>query len=83
MISHKLESFQKFLLDLFNRIFIEGRVPSTWKEAIIPIPKPGMDASMPGNYRLISLTSCMCKLMEKMANFRLTLLLEKENVLTK
>nr|BDT63038.1 MAG: hypothetical protein [Trachysalambria curvirostris nimavirus] len=83
MVSHLPESSLEFLLALFNKIFREGTVPITWKEAIIiPIPKPGKDAAIPGNYRPISLTSCICKLMEKMVNFRLTWYLEKENILT-
>ena len=83
MVSHLPESSLEFLLTLFNKIFREGTVPTTWKEAIIiPIPKPGKDAAIPGNYRPISLTSCICKLMEKMVNFRLTWYLEKENILT-
>ena len=83
MISHLPEISLKFLLDLFNRIFREGTVPESWKEAIIiPIPKPGKDAANPGNYRPISLTSCLCKLLEKMVNFRLMWFLENKNVLS-
>lgn len=41
-------------------------MPSAWTEAIIiPVPKPSKDASLPGNYIPVSLTSYMCKLMEK------------------
>ena len=83
MISFLPEISLKFLLDLFNRIFREGTVPDSWKEAIvIPIPKPGKDAAYPGNYRPISLTSCLCKLLEKMINFRLMWFLERNNVLS-
>ena len=83
MISSLPEVSLLFLLALFNWIFREGTVPECWKEAIIiPIPKPGKDAASPGNYRPISLTSCLCKLLEKMVNFRLMWFLEKENVLS-
>lgn len=78
MISHLLENFDKFLLALLNRIFREGTVPSIWRVIIIiPIAK---DTSVLGNIP-ISFT-CICKLMEKMVNFRVTWLLENDNMLT-
>ena len=83
MISHLEERSLAFLLDLYNRIYREGTVPLTWKEAIIiPIPKPGKDPAMVGNYRPISLTSCVCKLLEKMVNLRLIWFLETKNILS-
>ena len=50
---------------------------------MIPIPKPGKDSKNPSNYRPISLTSCLCKTMERMINTRLVWFLEKNNILTK
>ena len=83
MISHLEERSLSFLLDLYNRIYREGTVPSSWKEAIIiPLPKPGKDTAMVGNYRPISLTSCVCKLLEKMVNLRLMWFLEKHEILS-
>lgn len=58
-------------------------MPPIWKETIIIlISKPGKGTSIPCNYGLTFLTSCICKLMEKMVNFRLKWLLEQERVLT-
>lgn len=83
MISHLSDSSQKLLLDLFNRVFRNSTVSSTCKEfLIIPNLKPGKDPSIPGNYRPFSLTCCICKMIEKMVNFRLTWVPEKEKVLT-
>jgi hypothetical protein len=49
-----------------------GDFPTGWKEAtVIPILKPGKDPNKPKSYRSISLTSCMCKVMEKIVNRRL------------
>ena len=49
---------------LFNKSLTVGKVPSDWKRAnVTPIFKKG-DKSQPGNYRPISLTSVVCKLME-------------------
>ena len=49
---------------------------------VLPIPKPGKDHLLATNYRPISLTSCMCKVLEKMVNVRLVWYLESENLLT-
>ena len=49
---------------LFNNTLIEGNIPMDWKCAEVrPIFKKG-DKSQPGNYRPVSLTSIICKLME-------------------
>lgn len=54
------------LLDLFNMSYLEGRLPKAWKKAlIIPIPKSS------GGYRPVSLTSCLCKMMERILLNRL------------
>ena len=69
------------LLDLFNDICQSGEFPISWREAlVIPIPKPGKDASEPSNYRPIALTSCLCKILERMVNDRLVWFLEKNNL---
>lgn len=54
------------VLDMFNMSFRNGRLPTEWKTAII-IPLPKSD----GNYRPISLTSCLCKMMERIVLRRL------------
>ena len=72
------------LLDIFNDIWASGEIPECWKEAtVIPIPKPAKDQKNPSNYRPISLTSCLCKTMERMINTILVWFLEKNNILTK
>ena len=69
--------------DIFNYIWLTGNVPPSWHDAIVvPIPKPGKDHTDPINYRPISLTSCVCKTLERMVNNRLTWLLETNNLLT-
>ena len=72
-----------FLLSLYNRIWLDHTLPDRWQEAIIiPIAKPGKDRSLSSSYRPISLTSCLCKIMERMVNRRLLWLLEHRNLLT-
>ncbi|GBO22524.1 RNA-directed DNA polymerase from mobile element jockey [Araneus ventricosus] len=83
MLLHLTTESQTNLLYLFNRIWNEQCFPSSWQEAIIiPIPKPGKDITNPLNYRPIALTSCLCKLLEKMINRRLTHFLETKNLLS-
>ena len=51
---------------LFNLSIRVGRIPDSWKESMItPIPKSSTKSSDPGNYRPISLTCNICKLLEK------------------
>lgn len=81
MIKHLSEGSLEKLLLLYNKVWDEGRIPGSWKEAIIiPIRKPGKDASRPGNYRPIALTSHVCKLMERMINERLVYFLESRGM---
>ncbi|GFY10547.1 RNase H domain-containing protein [Trichonephila clavipes] len=52
--------------------------PTQWQEAIvIPILKPAKDPKDPLSYRLIALTSCLCKTLERMVNARFVYQLEK------
>ena len=54
------------ILDLFNLSYRSGRLPCKWKTAlIVPIPKHS------GDFRPISLTSCLCKMMERVVLHRL------------
>lgn len=70
------------LLCLYNKVWDEGNIPVSWKEAlIVPIHKPGKDASKPSNYRPIALTSNICKLMERMINERILYILESKQLL--
>ena len=76
------EASLRTILAIINHIWKSRSFPEEWREAtIIPIPKPGKDHSDPNNYRPISLTSCICKLMERLINNRLMWYLEKLNLL--
>ena len=84
MIRHLPELSMIFLLALFNRIWYEGVFPTTWRTAVvIPFAKPGKDPSDPDNYRPIALTSCICKLLERIVNVRLVFTLEQANIISR
>src|SRR5208282_2821711 len=83
MLKHLPESALDTLLNIFNDIWITGNFPSSWSAAtIIPIPKPGKNATSSDNYRPIALTSCVCKTFERMINERLVWYLENKKLLT-
>lgn len=74
---------QNAVLELYNRIWLEGEYPKQWKEAvIIPISKPGKDSSKAGSYRPVSLTCCLSKVLEKMVATRLMWYLETNNLIS-
>ena len=76
LLKHLPESALQILLELMNDIWETGDLPSIWKLAnVIHIPKPGKDHSEPSNYRPISITSCVCKTMERI-QWRSVLLVE-------
>ena len=82
-LRHMSESALNFLLNLYNLIWHSGEFPSSWGVAVVlPIPKPGKDNLHATNYRPISLTSCICKVLEKMVNVRLMWFLESGSFLS-
>ena len=83
LLTHLSDPSLEILLNIFNKIWSSGTFPISWREAnIIPIPKPGKDASDPNNYRPIALTSCLCKTMERMVYERLLWQLEMSGALS-
>ena len=83
MLRHLPAAVLEALLATFNSLWETGSFPGAWREAIIiPILKPGKSGLDPLHYRPISLTSSLCKLMEKMVNVRLSWWLEHHNIFT-
>ena len=83
MITHLPDCALRFLLNVLNMIWETSTFPKGWTHSlIIPILKRNEDPSNPGSYRPISLTSIMCKLMERMVNSRLTWILEKFSIIS-
>jgi hypothetical protein len=70
------------LLEIYNQIWTSETVPTGWTEALaVPILKPRKDPDFATSYRPIALTSCACKVMEKLVNNRLTHFLEEKGYL--
>ena len=83
MLSHLSENGKKFFLVVVNEFWCSGTSYKIWKSSVvIPILKPGKDASMPKSYRPIALTSCVYKIYERMVNIRLVWILESRNLLS-
>ena len=70
------------ILDMINFIWQQGIIPDAWKHStVIPILKPGKPKDTPDSYRPIQLTSCFCKLMERMVAQRLSWFTEQNNII--
>ena len=83
MLKHLPSEALHTLLNSLNNIWITGNFPPTWRQSyIVPIPKPDKDSTNPTNYRPIALTSCVCKVMERMVNNRLIWYLERNKLIT-
>ncbi|GBM00076.1 RNA-directed DNA polymerase from mobile element jockey [Araneus ventricosus] len=72
MISSLSHSNLFRVLGQFNELLSSAKVPESWRMSkIIPILKPGKNASEVNSYRPIALTSVLCKLFERMLLARL------------
>ncbi len=76
------EAWSHPLTVLFQRSSAVGVIPKDWKMAnITPIFKKGSRSEV-NNYRPVSLTSIVCKLMEKLIRNRITTTLEENGMFT-
>jgi len=83
MLKHLPNDALLTLLNILNNIWASGKFPtSCCTSTVIPVPKPGKDTSDPFNYRPIALTSCICKVMERMINSRLVWYLERNKLIS-
>ena len=73
-----LTTYTKF----FNLVFFSGVIPEAWTLGIIkPLFKNKGDQSNPGNYRGITILSCLGKLFTSVLNNRLKLYVENRGIL--
>ena len=84
MLQNITPEFKKILLKLINESVSEAKIPQSWKDSMINlVPKKKHQSSNPKDYRLISLTSCIDKLAERMILTKLKEHLEKNNLIIK
>ena len=68
---------------VLNKILSTGTLPQLWKDAnVTPIFKKGKKSS-PGNYRPVSLTSVICKLMESLVRDHIVKHMNTNSLFTK
>jgi hypothetical protein len=73
--------FSKYLYVLYSKSLCDGVLPEDWKMAtVVPIFKKGEKAK-PSNYRPVSLTSCVCKILEHIIGDHLKNYLESNKLL--
>jgi len=83
MLKHLPPNAVNTLLQALKNIWFSDNFLANWHTfTIIPVPKPAKDTSDPNNYRPIVLTSCLCKVMERMVNNRLVWFLEINKLIT-
>ena len=66
---------------LFNRSLSEGRFPACWKKAHVTLFTKKESKSVCGNYRPISLLSCVGKVLEKCIQKRIFTFLEDKHII--
>jgi hypothetical protein len=74
--------FSEPLSNIFNTSVNEGKTPSDWKLADITAVHKKGDKSLPENYRPISLTCVVCKVMEQLIRDKLMEHLTTNNMLS-
>ena len=68
---------------MYDKVWIEECFPEAWGEAVVlSFLKKDMPPAEPESYRPIALTSCVCKLLERIINNGLQYILEKNNLLS-
>lgn len=71
----------KPIYDLFTKSLESGFLPYQWKDANVTCIYKKGDKSLPGNYRPVSLTSVLCKTLEKVAREAIMTHLNANNLL--
>ena len=77
-----MKEVSKPLSILFTKSMKEGKIPDDWRRAnVTPLFKKGSKFA-PGNYRPVSLTSVVCKTMERIVKEALTKHLDANQVIS-
>nr|CAD2209582.1 unnamed protein product [Meloidogyne enterolobii]CAD2209606.1 unnamed protein product [Meloidogyne enterolobii] len=83
LLKYCADTLTKLITDIFRCIIDNGQIPSIWKSSfIIPLYKKG-EKSDPKNYRPISLTCTLCRVLERIIAQQLTKFLEDNKFFNK
>lgn len=83
MIKNHPDNGFEYVLQAYNLIRTTDTFPKTWRHSTtIPIFKPDKKPELPNSYRRISLTSVLCKILEKMVSKRLNWFLESNHAIS-
>ena len=81
LLKEIVEQISTPIAKVFNLSLVEGIVPSEWKEAnITPLFKKGL-RNKPENYRPVSSTSVVCKLLETLIRYHMVEFLVKHKLI--
>jgi hypothetical protein len=83
MLKHLPEKAREKLVILINICLEKGELPILWKQSIIKMIPKGEDKHNPDNYRPISITPCIMRLVERVIQKRLKKHLDENNILIK
>ena len=79
LLKHSAEELAPILTEIFRIILDSGNIPKIWSTSIIiPIHKKG-DKSDPNNYRPISLTCTLCRVLERIISIEIIRFLNKKS----
>ena len=76
-------SITKPLYHIFKQSLDKGKLPSDWKTALVSAIFKKGNKSLASNYRPVSLTSVVCKIMEKLVRSRILNRMKSQNLFTK
>ena len=83
LLQNCVEEISPVLAMIFRKSMEQGVVPEEWRQAnVIPIFKKGKKSD-PGNYRPVSLTSVVCKMMESIIKDDLMAHLDRNKLINK
>ena len=77
------ESVERQILKFFNKVKSQKTTPLSWRRGRVRLLHKGKDKTDLGNYRPITLCSCLSKLFTRMLNKRISEAVEKDEVLPK
>lgn len=83
LLKHLPETVERQVLKFFNKVKREKKTPKEWRRGRVRLLHKGKDKTDLGNYRPITLCSCLSKLFTRMLNKRMSEVVEKDKLLPK